>query len=41
MVFRKGSSHNCMIIRHMDVTKELNYPDKSDGKCAAAVYNNG
>ena len=38
-LYRKGSSHNCMIIRHMDVTKELNYPDSSDGKSAAAAYN--
>ena len=38
-LYRKGSSHNCMIIRHMDVTKELNYPDSSHGKSVAAAYN--
>ena len=38
-LYRKGSSHNCMIVRHMDVTKELNYPDSSDAKGAAAAYN--
>ena len=30
-----------MIVRHMDVTKELNYPDDSTyGKAAASAYNN-
>ena len=28
-----------MIVRHMDVTKELNYPDSSYGKAAASAYN--
>jgi len=38
-LFRKGNSFNCMIVRHMDVTKELNYPDSSWGKAAASPYN--
>ena len=37
--YRKGSSFNCMVVRHMDVTKELNYPDSPDGKAAASAYN--
>ena len=40
-LYRKGSTFNCMIVRHMDVTKELNYPDDSTyGKAAASAYNN-
>ena len=38
-LYRKGSSHNCMIVRHMDVTKELNYPDGPFDKAAASAYN--
>ena len=38
-LYRRGSTFNCMIIRHMDVTKELNYPDGSHGKAAASAYN--
>ena len=38
-LYRKGSTFNCMIVRHMDVTKELNYPDGSQGKAAASAYN--
>jgi len=38
-LYRRGSSHNCMIVRHMDVTKELNYPDGHYDKAAAAAYN--
>lgn len=37
--YRRGSTFNCMIVRHMDVTKELNYPDGSYGKAAASAYN--
>ena len=37
--YRKGSTFNCMVVRHMDVTKELNYPDSPDGKAAASAYN--
>ena len=28
-----------MIVRHMDVTKELKYPDSPHGKAAASAYN--
>ena len=38
-LYRKGSTFNCMIVRHMDVTKELNYPDGPQGKAAASAYN--
>ena len=38
-LYRKGSSFNCMIVRHLDVTKELNYPDSSHGKASASAYN--
>ena len=37
--YRKGSTFNCMVVRHTDVTKELNYPDSPDGKAAASAYN--
>ena len=38
-LYRRGSTFNCMIIRHMDVSKELNYPDGSHDKAAASAYN--
>jgi len=38
-LYRKGSTFNCMIVRHMDVTKELKYPDGPDDKAAASAYN--
>ena len=38
-LYRKGSTFNCLIVRHMDVTKELNYPDSPWGKAAASPYN--
>ena len=38
-LYRNGTTFNCMIVRHMDVTKELNYPDSSHGKAAASAYN--
>ena len=38
-LYRKGSTFNCMIVRHMDVTKELNYPDGPQGKASASAYN--
>ena len=38
-LYRKGSTFNCMIVGHTDVTKELNYPDSPDGKAAASAYN--
>jgi len=38
-LYKKGSSFNCMIVRHTDVIKVLNYPDSPDGKAAAASYN--
>jgi len=37
--YRKGSTYNCMVIAHMDVTKELNYPDGPHDKAAARAYN--
>ena len=37
--YRKGSTFNCMRVRHIDATKELNYPDSPDGKAAASAYN--
>ena len=40
-LYRKGSTFNCMVVRHFDVTKALNYPDDSIyGKAAASAYNN-
>ena len=39
-LYRRGSTFNCMIIKHMDVTKELNYPDGPYDKAAASAYNN-
>ena len=38
-LYRRGSTFNCMIVRHMDVTKELNYPDGPHDKAAASAYN--
>ena len=38
-LYRRGSTFNCMIIRHMDVSKELNYPDGPHDKAAASAYN--
>ena len=38
-LYRKGSTFNCMRIRHIDVNKVLNYPDSPDGKAAASAYN--
>ena len=39
-LYRKGSTFNCMVVRHFDVTKALNYPDDSTyGKAAASAYN--
>ena len=38
-LYRKGATYNCMIVSHMDVTKELNYPDSPHGKAAASAYN--
>ena len=31
-VFRKGSTHNCLVIDHIDVMKELNNPDDPNDK---------
>ena len=38
--YRKGSTFNCMVIRHMDVRKELKYPDHPEDQLSAASYNN-
>ena len=38
-LYRKGSTYNCMVVSHMDVTKELNYPDSPHGKAASSAYN--
>jgi len=38
--YRKGSTFNCMVIRHMDVRKELKYPDDPEDKLSATSYNN-
>jgi len=38
-LYKKGSSFNCMIVRHLDVVKELKYPDGHHGRAAAAAYN--
>ena len=38
-LYKRGSSYNCMVVRHIDVTKELNYPDGAHGKAAAVFYN--
>ena len=38
-LYRKGSTFNCMIVRHTDATKELKHPDSPHGKAAASAYN--
>jgi len=38
-LYRNGTTFNCMIVRHFDVTKELKYPDGPYGKAAASAYN--
>ena len=38
-LYRKGSTFNCMIVRHEDMTKLLNYPDDPEDKGIASAYN--
>ncbi len=38
--YRRGATYNCLVVRHMDVFKELQDPDSPHGKAAAAAYNN-
>tara|TARA_B100000029_G_scaffold53009_1_gene48122 strand:+ start:364 stop:1167 length:804 start_codon:yes stop_codon:yes gene_type:complete len=38
-LYRRGNSHNCMVVRHLDIQKELKTPDSNWGKAAAASYN--
>jgi hypothetical protein len=38
-LYRKGSTFNCMIVRHMDMTKLLNYPDDPEDRGIASAYN--
>ena len=38
-LYKKGNTHNCMVVRHMDVQKELKTPDTNWGKGAASSYN--
>tara|TARA_B100000401_G_C52713600_1_gene675060 strand:- start:58 stop:990 length:933 start_codon:yes stop_codon:yes gene_type:complete len=38
-VFKKGSSHNCYIVRHLETKKELNNPDDPQLRGVAAQYN--
>ena len=37
-LYHKGSTHNCMIIRHMDVKKELYNPDGDHAKLRSIAY---
>jgi len=38
-LFKKGSTHNCMVIGHWDVEKELNNPDDPEKRGVGASYN--
>jgi len=38
--YRRGATYNCLVVRHMDVFKELQNPDGPHGRAAAAAYNN-
>ncbi len=38
-LYRKGSTFNCMIVRHIDMTKLLNYPDDPEDRGLASAYN--
>tara|TARA_B110000881_G_scaffold208635_1_gene213996 strand:- start:106 stop:1041 length:936 start_codon:yes stop_codon:yes gene_type:complete len=38
--YAKGSTHNCFKVRHIDVMKEINYPDDPLLKGANRVFNN-
>ena len=38
-LYRKGSTFNCMIVRHADMTKLLNYPDDPEDRGIASAYN--
>ena len=35
--FKKGKVHNCMILGHLDVAKELHRPDDADSKWTSAI----
>ena len=35
--FKKGKVHNCMILGHLDVEKELHRPDDEDSKWTTAM----
>ena len=35
--FKKGKVHNCIIVAHMDVEKELHRPDDADSKWTSAI----
>ncbi len=38
-VFKKGSSHNCLIVRHLETIKELTNPDDPQLRGVGAQYN--
>ena len=38
-LYRKGSTFNCMVVRHTDMTKLLNYPDDPEDRGLASAYN--
>ena len=38
-LYRKGSTFNCMIVRHREMTKLLNYPDDPDDRGISSAYN--
>ena len=38
-LYRKGSTHNCMIVRHWDLLKELTNPDDPQSRGNASAYN--
>jgi hypothetical protein len=38
-LYRKGNTFNCMIVKHVDVVKELNYPDDPNSKSNTSSYN--
>ena len=36
--FQKGKVHNCFIVRHVEVNKELNRPDDAESKVYSAIF---
>ena len=38
LVFQKGRSHNCMIVKHWDVIKHIHSPDDPHSKSGTVQY---